>query len=217
MTRLTMTTQHATVKSLATKENTNMTRYTATASPVPNPTRTVNQNTFTYGRLWGNETITMNQPESYRALQRECKARGLNASGSKPTLRQRLWVSHVESIATTVPFDYDSAFAFDVPCYECPDEVSTVATQQDDAPQIEKPQANPKKAPKKEHAYTYRAAQRLLKWFKENDYMTFEHKCAGWDNIEANIDALMNTERFWAIVNTPKYAQSIEEFTGLTF
>jgi hypothetical protein len=59
----------------------------------------------------------------------------------------------------------------------------------------------------KRHAHTcngmtYRQAQRFVKFAKEN-LVGYEAPCknCGWDNIEQNIEAILDNEHFWALMN----------------
>lgn len=205
----------------------------------------IRHDVFRYGRLVGGVYKLQEQPLQYRAVQRLCKAHGLSAKGSLVELRKRLWDAEYGTAqpapvpttrkqrANTQPahqsFDFDAAYAFDAPCYECPVESDTTNI----APQPEQPQAIPAPEPTPivseavamrddaratvraaHQPATYREMQRLIKWFCENDYYVPSRKNVGMANVQANVDELMDTQRFWDILNHERYGEAIAQFTA---
>lgn len=196
---------------------------------------TFQHDAFVYGRLVGGVLKRSVQPLKYRAVQRQCKALGISAKGSLNDLRKALWEhEHGDAKPAPVPqtreqrkttrpksepvaqFDYEAAYALQsADCYECPDVEATT----NEAPQPETTQANHETVPapvvKPAHQpATYREMQRLIKWFRENDYYVPSRKNTGRENVAANVDELMDTQRFWDILGHERYAESIAQFTG---
>lgn len=109
-------------------------------------------------------------PAEYRPLQAWCKARGIKASGSTAVLRDRAArFLHGETV-----------------------DMAKVKTS--------KPRQKKEKAPKRNaFGLNYRTAQKLVSWFKVNMPSAFLPelvKNIGWDNVEANLDALLRTDWF---------------------
>ena len=116
-------------------------------------------------------------------------------------------------------------------CYECPDgpvfEESTVATKQTEAPEAPEAQATvtvndntdvrlldvqPSNAVL--HTPTYRQKQRFVKWMRENDYWRSSHKNVGTDNVNANVEEILDSERFWKLMQRPDLVASLNTFVG---
>lgn len=66
---------------------------------------------------------------------------------------------------------------------------------------------------------TYRQAQRLVKWYRENVPAANATliKNIGWDNVAANCDAILDDQEFWNYVNQDEYANELNEFIGAEY
>lgn len=75
-----------------------------------------------------------------------------------------------------------------------------------------------KERPSDTFGLSYRQAQRLVKWCKENvahsDALPII-KNTGWDNIMLNIQYLCTTEHFRSIMSTPKNRKALTEYLGV--
>lgn len=82
-----------------------------------------------------------------------------------------------------------------------------------------------KSKPKEKRRYlglSYRQAQRLVKWCREsftsNQLAKLKlQRNTGWDRVEQNCDALLDSEAFWEYVENDKYAEELNEFLGTEF
>lgn len=183
-----------------------------------------------YGRSVGAVTHSHDQPLTYRALQRACKAAGVSAKGSSAVLRKRLWAAefgHLEPNPTPLTrrqrqaqqapapvqvqdvsqdtsqdtsFDYAAAYACD----------TAVTYEVPDPTPEPTPVAVPKahKAPKVKAKRVssigvgYRETQRFVALWRSEDRQTMPCKNAGWDNIEENIQFILDQPRFWSWAST---------------
>ena len=98
-------------------------------------------------------------------------------------------------------------------CYECPDgpvfEAPAVKPATNKAPKAPKAKAsNTKSSP------TYRQKQRFVKWMRENDYWKPARKNVGTANVNANVEAILDSDRFWALMTRPDLVASLNTFVG---
>lgn len=117
---------------------------------------------------------------TYRELQQACAKVNLKANGSREALLERL-EAHVMGTAT--PDMYKKAKA-------------KKGTKKGKV-EVKNPSAVAQEKRDTASTLTYRQAQRLVKYGSEN-VVGFEkaHKNAGWDNVKANLELLLNCDHF---------------------
>ena len=201
-----------------------MPRYNTTASPVPSPTRSVNETTMTYSAIVDGRSESMTQPCTYRALQRACKDAGISGKGATARLRRTLLVATVN--ARPRPLTDDEMFTALAMAsddrYECPDgpifEAPVVKPATNKAPQAPKAKASSTKSTRRTTTMgqDYRTAQRFVSWYREEERETMPCKNIGWDNVEANIDYILNLPRFWKLLATNKRFAAAAAELGFT-